>query len=56
MELWTVCRILVNNIKIDLGEIGWGGLDWIDLAQECWEILEYMYNWQLFNKGLAPQS
>jgi hypothetical protein len=21
-----------NNIKIDLGEIGWGGMDWIDLA------------------------
>jgi hypothetical protein len=24
----------VNNIKIDLGDIGWGGLDWIDLAQD----------------------
>jgi hypothetical protein len=23
-----------NNIKIDLREIGWGGLDWIDLAQD----------------------
>jgi hypothetical protein len=23
----------VNNIKIDLREIGWGGKDWIDLAQ-----------------------
>jgi hypothetical protein len=20
------------NIKMDLGEIGWGGMDWIDLA------------------------
>jgi hypothetical protein len=23
----------VNNIKIDLTEIGWDGIDWIDLAQ-----------------------
>jgi hypothetical protein len=23
-----------NNIKIDLREIGWGGIDWIRLAQE----------------------
>jgi hypothetical protein len=22
----------VDNIKTDLGEIGWGGVDWIDLA------------------------
>jgi hypothetical protein len=24
----------VDNIKIDLREIGWGGVDWIDLAQD----------------------
>jgi hypothetical protein len=23
-----------NNIKIDLREIRWGGMDWIDLAQD----------------------
>jgi hypothetical protein len=23
----------VDNIEIDLREIGWGGMDWIDLAQ-----------------------
>jgi hypothetical protein len=23
----------VDNIKMDLREIGWGGMDWIDLAQ-----------------------
>jgi hypothetical protein len=23
----------VDNIKMDLREIGWGGVDWIDLAQ-----------------------
>jgi hypothetical protein len=24
----------VNNIKMDLREIEWGGMDWIDLAQD----------------------
>jgi hypothetical protein len=24
----------VNNIKIDLREIGWDDIDWIDLAQD----------------------
>jgi hypothetical protein len=24
----------VDNIKMDLGEIGWGGVDWIGLAVE----------------------
>jgi hypothetical protein len=24
----------LDNIKMDLREIGWGGLDWIDLAQD----------------------
>jgi hypothetical protein len=24
----------VDNIKTDLREIGWGGMDWIDLAQD----------------------
>jgi hypothetical protein len=24
----------VDNIKIDLREIGWSGMDWIDLAQD----------------------
>jgi hypothetical protein len=23
-----------DNIKIDLREIGWGGMNWIDLAQD----------------------
>jgi hypothetical protein len=23
----------VDNIKMDFGWIGWGGMDWIDLAQ-----------------------
>jgi hypothetical protein len=27
-------RRLVNNIRMDLREIGWDGMDWIDLAQD----------------------
>jgi hypothetical protein len=27
-------RKWVDNIKIDLGEIGWRGVDWIRLAQD----------------------
>jgi hypothetical protein len=27
------CR-WVDNIKMDLGEIGWGGMDWCGLAQD----------------------
>jgi hypothetical protein len=24
----------VNNIKLDLRDVGWGGMDWIDLAYD----------------------
>jgi hypothetical protein len=53
----------VDNIKIDLREIGWDGMDWIDLAQDgdqckafvasikCGEEFEYLHNWQLLKKG-----
>jgi hypothetical protein len=27
-------RRWVDNIKMDLGDIGWGGRDWIELAQD----------------------
>jgi hypothetical protein len=27
-------RRWVDNIKLDLGERGWGGMGWIDLAQD----------------------
>jgi hypothetical protein len=27
-------RRWVDNIKMDLREIGWGGMDWIDVAQD----------------------
>jgi hypothetical protein len=26
--------VLVDNTRIDLGEVGWGGVDWIGLAQD----------------------
>jgi hypothetical protein len=26
--------MLVDNIKIDLRELGWDGVDWIDMAQD----------------------
>jgi hypothetical protein len=34
------CR-WVDNIKIDLREIGWDGMDWMDLAQDRdqWRLL-----------------
>jgi hypothetical protein len=33
----------VKNIKMDLREIGWDGMDWIDLAQNTdqWRALVY---------------
>jgi hypothetical protein len=27
-------RRWVDNIRVDLGEIGWDGVDWVDLAQD----------------------
>jgi hypothetical protein len=27
-------RRWVDNIRMDLGEVEWGGVDWIDLAQD----------------------
>jgi hypothetical protein len=31
----------VDNVKMDVIGIGWGGMDWIDLAQDrdCWRAL-----------------
>jgi hypothetical protein len=31
----------VDNVKIELRELGWGGMNWIDLAQERyqWRVL-----------------
>jgi hypothetical protein len=33
--LWEIQNVTwVDNIRMDLGEIGWDGVDWIDLAQD----------------------
>jgi hypothetical protein len=32
--LGRLTRTLVDNIKMDLRERGWDGMDWIDLAQD----------------------
>jgi hypothetical protein len=55
---------------MDLGEIGWDGRDWIELAQDRdqWRALvntlmnlrvpqncwEFLHNWQLLRKGSVP--
>jgi hypothetical protein len=57
-----------DNIKIDLREIGWGGMEWVHLAQDSdqwranepsgsikWKILEQLSDWWLL-KDSAPWS
>jgi hypothetical protein len=48
------CRC-VDNIKIDLREIGWDGMDWIDLAQDSdwWRALVKTVMNLLFHKKLG---
>jgi hypothetical protein len=55
----------VDNIKIDFREIGWGGMDWIDLAQDrnWWRVLVKMvmnlrvpYNAGKFSSGCTIGS
>jgi hypothetical protein len=50
---------LVDIIKTDIVEIGWGGVDWLDLARDrymgmrndnsgsikCWETVAWPHNW-----------
>jgi hypothetical protein len=49
---------------MDLREIGWGDMGWIDLAEgehvnetsgsiKCWEVLEWLHNWRFLKKGSA---
>jgi hypothetical protein len=40
-QLGRTRRRWENNIKMDLQEVGWGGMDWIDLTQdrESWRAL-----------------
>jgi hypothetical protein len=32
--LLLIQRRWEDNIKMDLQEVGWGGMDWIDMAQD----------------------
>jgi hypothetical protein len=37
----------VDNIKIDLQEVRWGGMDWIDLAEDSnrwWALVNVVMN------------
>jgi hypothetical protein len=37
----------MNNIKMDLREIGWGGMDWIDVAEDWhqwWALVNMIMN------------
>jgi hypothetical protein len=59
-------RRWVDNIKMDLREIGWDGVDWTDVAQDTdqWRALvntvmnlrvpEWLHNWRLLKKGSTP--
>jgi hypothetical protein len=50
-------RKWVDNIKMDLREIGWGGVVWLRIETSgCWEILEWLSHWRCLNKGSAPWS
>jgi hypothetical protein len=56
-------RRWVNNIKIDLGEVGLGGVDWVGMAEDkdnwralvnvvsikCWETVEWLCSWWPLN-------
>jgi hypothetical protein len=33
-EKWNAYRVWWDTITMDLREIGWGGMDWIHLAQD----------------------
>jgi hypothetical protein len=59
-------RRWVDNKKMDFRETGWNGMDWIDVAQDrdhgdepsgslkCWEVPEWLHNWQFLRKDSAP--
>jgi hypothetical protein len=41
-------RRWVDNIRIDLREVGWGDVDWIGLVKgsmKCWESIEWPNIW-----------
>jgi hypothetical protein len=51
----------VDNIKMDLEDMGLGGVDWILFNQDrergsvkCWEVLQWLHNWLSLKKGSVP--
>jgi hypothetical protein len=50
-------RRWVNNIKMDLLEIGWGGVDWIYLALDRgkWKTLVIAGNYQVATQLVASR-
>jgi hypothetical protein len=64
-------RRWVDNIRMDLGEVGWSNVDWSGLAQEsscecvhepsgsinCWEVLKWLTNrWPLEYRSALTRS
>jgi hypothetical protein len=53
--LWRPKRRWEDGIKMDLREIGWGGVEWIHLAQDrvrWWAVMNAVMNLRV----LTPQS
>jgi hypothetical protein len=55
----------VDNIRVDLGEVGWGDVDWIGLAQDRnrWRAvvnavmnIRVAYNADMFLSGLTSSA
>jgi hypothetical protein len=46
-------RMSVDNVKMDLGEVGWGDVDWIGLAKDRnrWRALVNVYS-----RGMHPNK
>jgi hypothetical protein len=51
-------RIWVDNIKMDLREIGWDGVDWMDMAQDRDEwraLVNSVLNFELLSKHVNKE-
>jgi hypothetical protein len=43
----------VDNIKMDLGDVGWGDVDWIGLAKDRNSVLNLRDSWNALNYRVA---
>jgi hypothetical protein len=53
-QLRRLRRRCMDNIKIHLGDIGWGGVDWINLAQDrdlWWALVNTVMNLQVLQNA-----